>query len=165
MHSLSGKWISGDGFGLQLHCHPSGRIEGTYKTSGWGKEISLDFHGVSLSRKNRCMFAAVVECDPCQSVGWRGEITLCGTLDKSNSRMRMKWMATSSSTGSFQGRHSPIRGKSLLLKFPDDFSWTPEASSEHYAPHTLLVLEGSVQGMEERPAKHISLEVTKKKKP
>ena len=170
MNSLFGKWISVDGFCLNLLCHPGGRIEGVYQTSLLGKTISLEFHGVSLNRKDLCTFVAVVECEPCQDIGWTGEITISGTLDKSKSRMKVKWLTTSGLTELSQNRQESITGKSLLLKFPQNFPWDPGANSEHYAPHTLLVHECTrlVQGTRsnsDQTSRQIVAEASRKKKP
>ena len=140
MNSLFGNWISGDGFSLKLKRYPSGRIGGVYQTSLPGSRLSLAFHGVSLNQNGQLTFAAVVECRPCQSMGWTGEITLHGSVDHAHSRMRVKWLATSGLARSGT-RPKTISGSTVMLRFPYYFHWKSGFSSEIFAPHTLLVQE------------------------
>ena len=142
MDVLSGKWISGDGFSLCLQSHTNGRIEGIYYSSLFSSHIALDLHGVSINQNGKLTFALVVECDPCRTMGWTGEINLNGSLDEAHSRMAVQWL--SSSGLSHPGaRPKAMRGKSVLLKLPDNFAWEPCFTSELFAPHTLLAYERS----------------------
>ena len=140
MKSLFGNWISGDGFSLKLQRYPSGRIGGVYQTSLPGSRLSLAFHGVSLNQNGQLTFAAVVECRPCQSMGWAGEITLHGSVDQAHSRMRVKWIATSGLARS-ETRPKMMSGSTVMLRFPYYFHWKSGFNSEIFAPHTLLVQE------------------------
>ncbi len=138
MDHLTGRWISGDGFGLKLQSTIGGRIEGEYQTYLPDSKILLAFEGVGLRQNGSLMFAATVECSQSAALGRPCEITVHGTVDEYRCIMRLRWLATSAS-GQAPSRAKSIRGTALLLRLPHGFSWDPGFSSELFAPHTLLV--------------------------